>query len=113
MRLGDAVYHPDLLFVCGSAVDRHYEADLTFVVEVLSPSTEAFDRRGKAVASAGAPSFDQYLLVDPDRRRIEVATRGPAELRWQAHGPGSLVITRFGDLVLDDLYDEVDATATT
>ena len=101
------------MIVCGPAADRYHESDLSLVVEVLSPSTEAVDRREKALAYAGAPSFEQYVLVDPDRRRIEVATRGPDGLRWRVHGPGMLVVTRFGDLDLDDLYDEVDATATT
>ena len=57
VRLGDTAYYPDSFFVCGPAAARLSEADLTVVVEVLSPSTGDTDRREKAVAYAGARSF--------------------------------------------------------
>ena len=113
VRLGEAAYYPDVLVVCGPAADRRHEADLALVVEVLSPSTADVDRREKASAYSGAVSFERYLLIHPDQRRVEVATRGPEGLQWRAFGPGSVVVTRCGDLDVDDLYDEVDATATT
>ena len=62
---------------------------------------------------ASAPGLRQYVLVDPERRRAEVATREDGELRWQAHGPGGVVVTDHGVLDVDAVYDAVDATATT
>ncbi len=46
----DAAYYPDLMIVCGPAADVRYEDDATLIVEVLSPSTRAVDRREKLEA---------------------------------------------------------------
>ncbi|MBC7375408.1 MAG: hypothetical protein H7323_15585, partial [Frankiales bacterium] len=54
----------------------------------------------------------QYVLVDPDRARFEVADLTADGLRWTAHGPGSVVFTAYGDLHVDALYAAVDAVAT-
>ncbi|HEU0100991.1 MAG TPA: Uma2 family endonuclease [Mycobacteriales bacterium] len=113
VKIGQVAYYPDLLVVCRDALppDRQYERDLSVVVEVLSPSTEGVDRREKALVYSSAPSFERYLLVDPDRRRIEVATLGPAGLQWQSFGPGDVV--PYVDLDVDALYDELDAVTLT
>lgn len=113
VKMANAAYYPDAMVVCGPAADRHWERDADFLVEVLSPSTRDVDRREKAAAYATLPSPRGYLLVDPDQRRMELATKGPDGLRWQAYGPGHVVFTPFGPLVVDDLYDAVDRTATT
>ena len=113
VRLGDAAYYRDVFVVCGPAADQHYEGDLTVVVEVLSPSTIDTDRREKAVAYAGAPSFQRYLLVDPKRRWIEVAEPSAEGLRWQAYGPGSVIPMPFASINVDELYDALDASAST
>ena len=111
--LGDAAYYPDVFVVCGPAADQFYERDVTLVIDVLSPSTSDTDKREKAVAYAGAESFQRYLLVDPKRRRIEIAEPSADGLRWQAYGPGSVIPTPFGSIDLDDLYDALDASAST
>ncbi|MDP9408302.1 MAG: Uma2 family endonuclease [Actinomycetota bacterium] len=113
VRLGSAAYYPDVTVVCGPAGHRLHEVDLALVVEVLSPSTADTDRREKAAAYASAPGLRQYVLVDPDRPRIEVAVRVRGDLRWQAFGPGGVVVTDFGVLDVDALYDAVERTATT
>lgn len=59
------------------------------------------------------PGLPQYLLMDPLERRIEVPSYGADGLRWEAFGPGDFVFTAYGDLVVDELYDELDAEATT
>ncbi len=113
IRSGGVAYYPDFLVVCGPAGDVHHEVDATLIVEVLSPSTRDRDRREKAMAYSTLPSLQQYLLVDPLYRQIEVAVLGPDGLRWQAHGSGDVVSTAYGLLVVDDFYDELDAEATT
>jgi len=111
VRLGDVAYYPDVLVVCPS--DRRpsqlHELDLSIVVEVASPSTEALDRREKAMAYTNAPSFERYVIVDPDKRRIEVATRAPDGVHWDLFGPGRMIFEL--DLDVDALYDTLDATA--
>lgn len=113
VRLGDAAYHPDVLVVCpdGRRPDRHYEHDLSLVVEVLSPSTETLDRREKATAYSAASSFELYAVIDPERRRIEVATRTTAGLRWDVYTNGHVVPELALDV--DALYDALDRRSLT
>jgi Uma2 family endonuclease len=107
-------YYPDVMVVCAPAPDRLYETDPTLIVEVLSPSTRARDRREKAIAYARSSGLRLLLLVDPDERRIEVARPAGGRIRdWQAYGAGEVIATPFGDLDIDACYDEVDRTATT
>ena len=113
VRLGDVAYYPDVLVVCPSDIkpDRLHELDLSIVVEVVSPSTEALDRREKTMAYTSAPSFERYVVVDPDRRRIEVATRGPGGVHWELFSHGRVIFEL--DLDVDAVYDTLDATALT
>lgn len=113
LRAGAAAYYPGVMVVCGPAAHRLYETAATVLVEVASPSTADVDRREKAAAYAGLPTLAAYLLVDPDRRRIEMAVPGANGLTWDVYGPGSVVVTPVGTLDLDALYDTVDAAATT
>ncbi len=80
-------------------------------MEVLSDSTQRIDRREKALAYAAAPSFERYLVVDPERRWIEVATPGPKGLLWQVYVGGQVIPEL--DIDLDALYDAREATALT
>ncbi len=107
VRLGDVAYYPDVLVVCPSdrKPDRMHELDLSIVVEVPSPSTEAVDRREKSMA------FERYVIVDTDRRRIEVATRGPDGVHWELYSHGRAIFEL--DIDVDALYDTLDATALT
>ncbi len=72
-----AYFYPDVVVTC-SATDRAQNTHLTepsLVVEVLSPSTEFFDRHDKFLAYRGIESLQSYVLVSPDTRTIEVFTR--------------------------------------
>ncbi len=42
-----------------------------------------------------------------------MATRAPEGVQGRAHGPGAPVITRSGEVDLDELRDEVEVMATT
>jgi Uma2 family endonuclease len=109
VRTAFAAYYPDLLVVSGKAAHDYYETDASLIVEVRSPSTAGVDRREKALAYASLPSLAHYLLVDPYYRRIEVGTRDGDGWRWQSYGPGGLILTPYGDIDVDSVYDDVDA----
>ncbi|MCW7537343.1 Uma2 family endonuclease [Aquabacterium sp. A7-Y] len=75
VRVGDeAVLYPDVFVTC----DRHYgpnEIDFTapvVIIEVLSPSTQRWDRSEKFATYRKLPSLREYALIDPDTRRVEV-----------------------------------------
>lgn len=106
-------YYPDVMVVSEPAAHRLYEENPTIVVEVLSRSTEDVDRREKAQAYATSTSLRRYVLVDPDHRRIEVATPTVDRLTWSVLGPGDVLDTEYGVVDVDALYDDLDLTATT
>jgi len=83
------------------------------VVEVLSPSTVSVDRRERTAAYSRLPSLGLYVLVDPQRRWLEVAQLRDGHATWQVFGPEGVVPTRYGVLGVDDLYDAVETAATT
>jgi Uma2 family endonuclease len=69
--------------ICGpraiDPLDRNAVVDATALVEVLSPSTEDYDRGAKFDAFKQLPSLRHYVLVAQDQRRIEVWTRDAAD----------------------------------
>lgn len=113
VRLDGAGYYPDVLVVCGPSGGLHHETDLGVAVEVLSPSTEGYDRREKAAAYGRAAGFAVLILADPLRRRMEVARPGSRGLSWEMAGAGQVVVTPVGDLDVDLLHDRLEESATT
>jgi len=77
----DGLYtYPDVGVVCGPrkmADDRKDTlVNPTFVAEVLSPSTEAYDRGFKAAQYRKIDSLREYALVSQHEPRIETYVRG-------------------------------------
>jgi len=77
--------YPDVVVVCGQAEfeDRSEDTLLnpTVLIEMLSPSTEAYDRGAKFGFFRTLESLSDYLLVSQDGPLIELFTRQPAD-RW-------------------------------
>jgi len=73
----EAVFYPDLM-VCCSEIDRQARDAATepvLIAEILSPSTAAFDRREKFAAYESLPSLAECLIIDPERRSLELFAR--------------------------------------
>lgn len=68
----DAAYYPDCFVVCGraAAADNSLAEDAKVVVEVVSPSTAAFDRGEKGAMYLQMGGLAMYLMVDPDERTV-------------------------------------------
>jgi Uma2 family endonuclease len=68
-------HYPDITVVCGTPQfeDAHLDTLLnpTLLIEVLSPSTEAYDRGGKFAHYRKIPSLREYVLVAQDQPTIE------------------------------------------
>lgn len=75
LRAGEAGHYPDVLVVGQPAAHRNHEASAIVAVEVLSPSTQDVDRRERVAAHAVVEGLDLYLLIDPERERIEAGRR--------------------------------------
>lgn len=78
VKAHDLFIYPDLFVVCGPLprLDGRTDTltDATLIVEVLSASTEAYDRGQKFLFYQNLPSFREYLLVGQDRRMVELHT---------------------------------------
>ena len=66
-------YYPDVTVVCGEAQfdERDILRNPVVIVEVLSPSTAAFDRGEKSRQYRTMASLHHYLLLEQDRPIIE------------------------------------------
>ena len=78
--------YPDVSVVCGPPDLLHQPSDTlvnpTLIVEVLSESTEAYDRGTKFDHYRQIPSLTTYLLVNQDRARIEQFIRH-TDFEWR------------------------------
>ncbi|MBZ0275529.1 MAG: Uma2 family endonuclease [Anaerolineae bacterium] len=74
-----AYFYPDLVVVCGDAQYADSSRDTLLnpvvIIEVLSPSTEDFDRGRKFRMYRGIPTLSDYLLVSQKRILVEHFTR--------------------------------------
>ncbi|MEC7522381.1 MAG: Uma2 family endonuclease [Myxococcota bacterium] len=74
------------------------------VVEVLSPSTERYDRGEKWRAYQRLGSLRDYLLVSQAEARVEHYQRTDGGWRYRALGEGERVELTGGSFLVDDLY---------
>ena len=77
-------YYPDLVVTCDER-DRFARDFLqypTIIVEVLSPATEARDRGIKQQNYMLIDTLQTYILITPDRPRIEIYQRR-SDLAWE------------------------------
>ncbi|MFV8755634.1 Uma2 family endonuclease [Nannocystaceae bacterium ST9] len=74
----DRYVYPDVTIVCGSP-ELEGDADVLLnprtIVEVLSPSTAAFDRGDKFAGYRSIPSVREVLFVSQEQRHVESYTR--------------------------------------
>ncbi|MFO1431360.1 MAG: Uma2 family endonuclease [Candidatus Competibacteraceae bacterium] len=77
--------YPDLTVVCGEPIFHDEHRDIvvnpTVIVEVLSPSTEAFDRGTKWIRYQQITTLSDYLLIAQERPLIEHFVR-QADGHW-------------------------------
>lgn len=108
--------YPDLVIACQTErfEDEHRDVLLNPVVilEILSDSTEAYDRGRKFLHYPLLDSLAVYLLVSQDAPRIEMFARqeNNAWLYAEFHGLDAMVeIASIGcSLCLGDVYHKVD-----
>ena len=90
--------YPDLSVVCGrlelDPEDRrgHTVVNPTVLVEVLSPSTEAYDRGEKLAHYKRIGSLREVVLVAHDEHRIDLWRRIEGGWTQRTFGPGQRVV---------------------
>jgi Uma2 family endonuclease len=69
-------YCPDILLSCEKDDNHEYYCEKPcLIVEVLSPSTEAIDRREKLHAYQNIASLKEYIMVSQDEQKVELYRR--------------------------------------
>ena len=105
--------YPDVSIICGDVeLDPEDHKKLTatnpiVLVEVLSPSTEKYDRGAKLQHYQQIESLQEIVLVAHDRHEIEVVRRGK-DGAWttdKAANGGAVKLTSLGAVLqVDDIY---------
>ncbi len=107
-------FYPDLSVACGPVfedTDQDTLVNPKVIVEVLSPSTEAYDRGAKFQHYRRLESLQDYVLVSQDRPLVEVFSRQGEQ--WLLTTYGSLdevaAVPSIGArLLLRDIYERVE-----
>ena len=109
--------YPDLSVVCGKPQYADSQVDTltnpTLLVEILSPSTEAYDRGQKAKLYRSIPSLQELLLIEQETYEVELYRRQP-DGTWSIISAlgldSSIELTSIGyTLQLRELYEIVVA----
>jgi len=108
--------YPDVIVVCGQAqfddIQRDTLLNPTLIVEVLSDSTEAYDRGRKFEHYRKLESLMEYVLIAQHRPHVESYRRQPDQ-RWvltESDGlESSLRLDAIDcELALAEIYDKVE-----
>lgn len=109
----DTVFYPDVFVTCAEAdrTRRQHKEEPALIAEVLSPSTEAYDRGQKFAAYRRFPGLQTVLFLAQDQAHVECYTRG-AEGGWMltevSGDNASLHLPALGfDLALTELYRDL------
>jgi Uma2 family endonuclease len=115
LATGLATY-PDGSVVCGAVTrdpeDENAMTNPVLLVEVLSDSTERYDRGEKADHYRRIPSLKDYVLVSQHTPRVEIHSREGDHWVLRVAGPGeSVPLTAMpGALAVDRVYQGVELT---
>jgi Uma2 family endonuclease len=116
IRTADAGKYPDLIALCGEHEFQDGGRDVllnpSLICEVLSDSTEAYDRGNKFAIYRQIPSLREYLLVSQHRVLVELYSRGD-DGRWTLFDYSALTdsvpLASVGcTLALAEIYDKVE-----
>lgn len=111
--------YPDISVVCGEAkFDDTSQPDTLLnpqvIIEVLSPSTEAYDRGDKFENYRALSSLQTYLLISQDKPRIERFNRQDDGLWTYTYAMGLEAVLELPaiqcELALQDVYAKVTFT---
>jgi Uma2 family endonuclease len=106
--------YPDVTVICGDALFEDAAQDTllnpTVLVEVLSESTEGYDRGKKFRNYRSIATLREYVLVAQDMVSVERYTRGDDGV-WSLHESGAgerLVLASVGcEIAVDEIYLKV------
>ncbi|MEY2428566.1 MAG: hypothetical protein QOJ40_1451 [Verrucomicrobiota bacterium] len=78
----DIFYYPDIMVACDPRdTDRYFKRFPRVLIEVLSETTEAIDRREKFLSYRQIETLEEYVLVAQDKMEVTIFRRAN---NWQA-----------------------------
>ncbi|MFN0302727.1 MAG: Uma2 family endonuclease [Burkholderiales bacterium] len=96
----EVYFYPDVFVTCDERdqQNRIQKSHPVLIVEVLSESTGYFDRGEKFAAYRSIEELREYLLIDPERRTIDLFRLGPDKhwVLWDIRGESELVLESVG-----------------
>ena len=114
------ITYPDVSVACGPSIldveDRLAQTNPSVLVEVTSPTTEAYDRGAKFEHYKLIPSLREYVVVSHRERAIEVFRRGDDQtwsLAARGGAGGRVALTSIGcELEVDRIYRDPRASSS-
>ena len=110
-------YYPDVLITCDRR-DREtstYKRFPKLIIEVLSDSTEAFDRGDKFNDYQAIEKLQEYVLVNSKHQRVEIFRQNEAGMwLYQSYSPiNPTIFLQSLDLTINftDLYEDVNVVS--
>ena len=108
--------YPDLMVVAKPIELQSGRTDTitnpVFIAEVLSKGTRAYDRDDKFTAYRSIPSFQEYLLIDQYRLRVEQYSKTDAN-KWifseySSTGDRLMLMSVQVEIAIADLYENIE-----
>ncbi len=110
--------YPDLMVVCGDKQFVGDEKDIimnpVIIIEILSKSTEGYDRGGKFALYRSIPSLREYVMISSTTIRAEVMRKESDSPFWfladEADSLKGSIYLKNIDLILSlsDIYEETE-----
>ncbi|NOR69871.1 MAG: Uma2 family endonuclease [Methylomarinum sp.] len=112
----NAFFYPDIFVTCEKKDQQntHYKEYPVFIAEVLSPSTEAYDRGDKFKYYRQLSSLQEYWLIDAQKMSIDCFTR-QSDNAWILHNYSlaqeqSTIKSLDIELSIDEVYLDTSVT---
>lgn len=112
LQVEQNLFYPDLFVTCDPrdrATERVFTAP-TLIIEVLSPSTGEYDRSLKFALYRRLPSLKEYVLVNPETRRVEAFRLRDTD--WVVHDMSDAAVLTFASLGCELAMADVFAGVT-
>jgi Uma2 family endonuclease len=111
--------YPDAIIICGKPqlLDDEFDTVLNpyIIAEILSPSTQSYDRGNKFMLYRSIPSLQEYILIDSESIAVEHYKRNKDNTwllqEWKERTDILTIATIGLSLPLEELYNGVNLPA--
>ncbi len=112
----DSGVYPDALVICEKPEYWQGRRDVIVnplvIIEVLSPSTQSYDRMGKFNLYKELPSFQEYVLINTDNYSVETRFREEPDLwriKTETNIENAVNLRSLGvSILMSDIYENID-----